>query len=118
MEVLVALTILSLCLAIIYSVFSVGLRGRRAAEDYEQATQLAESKLDSVGVDEPIQEGITAGQFNDRFSWRTVVAPYREIGRDESKDVRRRPMTVSVTVSWGDPDQRSVTLSTLRLVPR
>lgn len=53
-EVLVALTILSLSLAIIYSVFSVGLRGRKAAEDYEQATQLAELKLDAIGVNEAI----------------------------------------------------------------
>jgi general secretion pathway protein I len=118
-EVLVALTILSLSLAIIYSVFSLGLRGRKAAEDYEQATQLAESKLDAIGVNEAIQEGVTVGRFDDRFAWKTVVTPYREVGRDESKDIRRRPLTVTVTVSWGAPsEERAVTLTTLRLVPR
>ena len=45
-EVLVALMILSLSLAIIFSIFSVGLRGRRAAEEYEQATLLAEVKTE------------------------------------------------------------------------
>jgi general secretion pathway protein I len=118
-EVLVALTILSLSLAIIYSVFSVGLRGRKAAENYEQATKLAESKLDAIGVNEPLQEGVTVGKFDDLFAWKTVVTPYREVGRDESKDIRRRPLTVNVTVSWGEPsEERSVSLTTLRLAPR
>jgi general secretion pathway protein I len=118
-EVLVALTILSLSLAIIFSIFSVGLRGRRAAEEYEQATLLAESKLNSIGIDEPIREGDTDGRFNDRFGWKTVVTPYHEEGRDEAKDLLRRPLRVTVIVSWGDAgDEKSVTLTTLRLVPR
>ena len=118
-EVLVALTILSLSLAIIFSIFSVGLRGRRAAEEYEQATLLAESKLNSVGIDEPIRDGDTVGRFNDRFWWKTVVTPYHEEGRDEAKDLLRRPLRVTVIVSWGDAgDEKSVTLTTLRLVPR
>ena len=86
-EVLVALAILSLSLAIIFSIFSVGLRGRRAAEDYEQATLLAESKLSSLGVAEPIREGESVGRFDDRFWWKTVVTPYHEAGRDEKKDL-------------------------------
>jgi general secretion pathway protein I len=117
-EVLVALTILSLSLGIIFSVFSVGLRGKRAAEDYETATLLAESRLNSIGIDEPIREGETVGQFDDRFWWKTVVTPYHEEGRDETKDLLRRPVLVTIAVSWGEAgSEKSVTLRTLRLVP-
>jgi general secretion pathway protein I len=118
-EVLVALAILSLSLSIIFSIFSVGLRGRRAAEDYEQATLLAESKLSSLGVAEPIREGESVGRFDDRFWWKTVVTPYHEAGRDEKKDLLRRPLLVTLIVSWGEAgEQKSVRLTTLRLVPR
>ena len=118
-EVLVALTILSLSLAVIFSIFSVGLRGRRSAEEYEQATLLAESKLNSFGIDESIREGDTVGRFNDRFWWKTSVTPYHEIGRNEAKDLLRRPMQVTVTVFWGEAGaEKSVTLRTLRLVPK
>ena len=117
-EVLVALTILCISLAIIFSIFSIGLRGRQAAEDYEQATMLAESKLSSLGADEPIREGETAGRFDDRFSWKAVVTPYHEEGRSEEKD-SLKPMVVSVIVSWGeDGKNKSVALKTLRLVPK
>jgi hypothetical protein len=115
----VALTILSLSLAIIFSVFSVGLRGKRAAEDYETATLLAESRLNSIGIEETIREGQTVGRFNDRFWWKTIVTPYHEVGRDETKDLLRRPVLVTVAVSWGEAgNEKSVTLRTLRLVPR
>ena len=118
-EVLVALTILSLTLAIIFSVFSKGLRGRRTAEEYEQATLLAESKLSSIGVVEPIREGRTIGRFNVRYWWATQVTPYQEAGRNKSQDLLSQPMTVTVTVSWGQgQDSKSVSLTTLRLVPR
>jgi general secretion pathway protein I len=118
-EVLVALTILSLSLTIIFSVFSVGLRSRRAAEEYEQATLLAESKLNSIGVDEAIREGEIVGRFNGRFRWKTVVTPYHEQGRNDAKDLQARPVVVTIVVSWGDAgDEKSVTLTTLRLLPR
>jgi len=117
-EVLVALTILAISLAIIFSIFSVGLRGRRAAENYEQATMLAESKLSSLGADEPIREGETVGRFDNRFWWKTVVTPYHEAGRNEDKDTLK-PLVVTVTVLWGDGgENKSVSLKTLRLVPR
>jgi general secretion pathway protein I len=117
-EVLVALTILCISLAIIFSIFSVGLRGRRAAEDYEKATMLAESKLSSLGADEPIREGETVGRFDDRFWWKTVVTPYREAGRNEEKDALKA-LVVSIIVSWGDgAETKSVALKTLRLVQR
>jgi general secretion pathway protein I len=117
-EVLVALTILAISLAVIFSIFSVGLRGRRAAENYEQATMLAESKLSSLGADEPIREGETVGRFNNQFWWKTVVTPYHEEGRNEDKDTLK-PLVVTVMVSWDDGSEtKSVTLKTLRLVPR
>jgi general secretion pathway protein I len=118
-EVLVALVILSLSLAIIFAGFSTSLRSKRVAEDHQQATLLAESKLNSVGVERPLQEGVTVGRFDDRFRWKVEVAPYHEEEMDQTQDLEKLPLVplvVTVTVSWGDPgDERSVSLTTLRL---
>ena len=117
-EVLVALTILSLSLAIIFAGFSDGLRGRRTAEDYQRATALAESKLNSMGIETILQEGHTEGRFNEHFRWEATVSPYHE----ESRNVENKyqtPMVLTVTVLWPDKrEERSVSLTTLRLVAR
>jgi general secretion pathway protein I len=118
-EVLVALTVLSLALAIIFAGVSQNLRSRRAALHYQQAMLLAESKLASIGLETPLQEGELAGAFSDQFRWRTLVTPYHEEGRTEQDTAPVRPLVVTVTVLWGSAgDERSVSLSTLRLAPR
>jgi len=118
-EVLVALVILSLSLTIIFAGFSSGLQGKRAAQDYQQATLLAESKLNAEGVEGPLKEGITVGRFDNRFRWKVEVAPYAERGMEQADSVVKPvlvPFVVTVTVSWGDrSDERSVSLATLRL---
>ena len=119
-EVLVALTILSISLAVIYAGLSSNVEGRRVSIDHQQATLLAESKLNSLGIETPLAEGRTAGRFDNRFRWNTVVAPYSEDGEDGEKDLEEgqtRPVQVIVTVTWGEPNsERSVSLRTLRLL--
>jgi general secretion pathway protein I len=117
-EVLVALTIAAVSLAIIFNVFSVALGSRMASKEYGQAILLAEAKLDSIGVEEPFREGNTVGRFDDQFWWKTIVTPYHEAGRDETRDWLRRPLLVAVTVFWDRPRGGSVTLTTLRLMAK
>lgn len=117
-EVLVALTILSLSLAIVFAGFSDGLRGRRTADDYQRATALAESKLNSMGIESTLHEGHTEGRFNDRFRWEAAVSPYQEDDRNVENKYQT-PMVLTVTVFWPDKrEERSVSLTTLRLVAR
>jgi general secretion pathway protein I len=117
-EVLVALTILSLSLAIIFAGFSEDLRGRRTAEDYQRATALAESKLNSMGIETSLQEGHTEGRFNGRFRWEAAVSPYHEEGRNV-ENTYQTPIVLKVTVFWPEKGQeRSVSLTTLRLIAR
>jgi general secretion pathway protein I len=116
-EVLVALAIVAVSLSVIFAAFSAGLRGRRTAEDYEQATMLAQSKLNTVGVVAPLQQGKTSGEFNDRYRWTVTVKPYEERGQTSPKPAQDRALVVVVTVSWNDANhERSVSLQTLRLV--
>jgi general secretion pathway protein I len=118
-EVLVALVVLSLALAVIFSGVSEALRSRRAALHYQQAMLLAESKLASIGLETPLQEGEFSGDFSDQFHWRALVTPYHEEGREEPDQAPVRALVVTVTVLWGPAgDERSVSLSTLRLAAR
>ena len=120
MEVLVALTILALSLTIIFSGLSDGLRGKQTAANYQRAVVLAESKLSSMGVESTLQEGHATGDFDRQFRWESVVTPHHEEGRNEDSRPQTPParrFVLTVTVRWGAKgDERSVSLSTLRLV--
>ncbi len=122
-EILVALIILGLSLGVIMQIFSAGLDRARKTEARAIAVQLAESKLAAVGVEEPLTEGETDGQFDDKYRWRVLVQPYRPAGDDGGANETRvlvHAFAVNVRVFWSGGgaggDDSAVSLSTIRLV--
>lgn len=116
-EVVVAFAILALALGVFLRVFSGGLGNARISEDYTMATLLAQSKLAAVGIEEPLTEGEAEGRIDGRFRWRIVVRPWAE--DPPAEEAPLRAYDVAVAVFWGKADEeRSVSLSTLRLAPR
>lgn len=133
-EVLVALAVLGLSLGVIMQIFSAGLDRARKTEARAIAVQLAESKLAAVGVEEPLTEGMTSGEFDNRFRWRVLVQPYEPAGGEADGDepgggnetkVLVRAYAVNVRVFWGGSEgggqgdggnDGTVSLSTIRLV--
>lgn len=117
LEVLVAFVILSISLGVLLQVFATGLRNAGTADDYTQATLYAESILAAIGRETPLNEGQHSGPINDRFSWRSTVAPYTDDMPDPEK-THVRAYRVEVEVFWdGLVQTRSVMLETLRLTP-
>lgn len=117
LEVLVAFVILSISLGVLLQVFATGLRNAGTADDYTQATLYAESILAAIGKETPLSEGQHSGPINDRFSWRSTVAPYTDDMPDPEK-THVRAYRVEVEVFWdGLAQTRSVMLETLRLTP-
>ncbi|HRF63385.1 MAG TPA: type II secretion system protein [Candidatus Competibacter sp.] len=117
LEVLVAFVILSISLGVLLQVFATGLRNAGTADDYTQATLYAESILVAIGRETPLSEGQHSGPINDRFSWRSTVAPYTDDMPDPEK-THVRAYRVEVEVFWdGLAQTRSVILETLRLTP-
>lgn len=117
LEVLVAFVILSISLGVLLQVFATGLRNAGTADDYTQATLYAESILAAIGRETPLSEGQHSGPINDRFSWRSTVAPYTDDMPDPEK-THVRAYRVEVEVFWDSLAQtRSVMLETLRLTP-
>ena len=119
LEVLVAFAVLAVALGAAMEIFSTGLRSARAAHGYTIATLLAESRLESVGVEDQLSEGETSGAWDNGYRWRVDVRPYEL--EDDELDTPTLPDAFAVTVTvWRDGagTAGSVTLTTLRLVPR
>ena len=68
LEVLVAFTILAMLLAALFQVFSAGLHAARSGDRYTRATVIAQSQIAALGVESPLQEGITSGTTDGSFS--------------------------------------------------
>ncbi|MDJ0944592.1 MAG: type II secretion system protein [Kiloniellales bacterium] len=112
-EVLIAFTIFAFSFGAILQVFSSGARNAGVARAYAVALGHAQSQLERLGIEEPLETGQSSGVLDGGMAWRLEVAPYEE---QPSEDSLLRAFLVKATVTWRDGGQeRAVTLSSLRL---
>jgi prepilin-type N-terminal cleavage/methylation domain-containing protein len=112
LEVLVAVTILGLALVTLMQLTSHGLRLLRHADDYQQATLVADRVARAVDV---VREGVASGR-DGAFLWERRVALV-EVPEQLTPGAGPKPRlySLSIAVRWGG--SRSLELATLRAVP-
>jgi general secretion pathway protein I len=115
LEVLVALLILSVSLAVLLAAFSQGLAYARENTTEAAARTLAQSLLAQAQAAPNPAFGDSVGQ-SAALHWRVHIAPYGN-GSDQTA-WQQRAQQIDATVSWNyDGRARTVSLSTLRLAP-
>jgi general secretion pathway protein I len=115
-EVLVALTILSISLGVLLAVFLQGLDRAHETRDEASARALAQSLLVQANAAANPAIGGSAGKTNN-FFWRVRVLPFGS-AQDQAAWQEGAGQIVA-TVSWrGAGGMRSISLSTLRLLPK
>jgi len=115
-EILVAFMILAMSLTVIFRIFSGGLRNIALSDDYARAVLVAESQLSAIGVSEPLERGVTSGEWDARFRWQRVVEQYRPWAEEKELSVPLLAYTVTVKVDWEHAGRtRQVKLSSVRL---
>lgn|SRR5215510_445024 len=77
-ETLAAFTALTLVLIVLLAGLSHVARGSRDAEAMREALRLAQSKLDGLGVTEPLIPGESTGRFGNGFEWRLRIREVRK----------------------------------------
>lgn len=116
-EVLVAFLILAFSLGALFNLFSGSLRSVSQGGEYAHATALARAQLARIDADGIEGQGTEAGEEDGGYRWQAEIAPLPEsVAAFGEGDFE--PLAVTVTVSWGARDDRSVALSTVRLAPR
>jgi general secretion pathway protein I len=115
-EVLVALTILSISLAALLAIFTEGLDRARESRNEAAARVLAQSLLAQAKVSPNPSMGDSGGRING-YLWHMRVLPFGSVA--DRASWQADAAEVSARVSWlGDGGMRSITLSTLRYIPR
>jgi general secretion pathway protein I len=115
-EVLVALTILSISLAVLLSIFTQGLDRAGESRNEAAARALAQSLLAQAEIVPDPSMGSSNGRSNN-LMWNLRVAPY-----GSTADIaawQESVAEITATVSWrGERRTRSISISTLRLLPK
>lgn len=115
-EILVAFMILALSLSVIFRIFSGGLRNVALSEDYARAVLVAESQISVTGISEPLEYGVTSGEWDSRFRWERVVEHYQAWEQDKELVTPLQAYRVTVNVDWEHGGRtRQITLSSVRL---
>ena len=123
LEVLIALAISAIALGILGALVESGLGIVGHAEEYIEATQRAQSRLEQVGAAIPLVPGEQSGDDGGGFSWDvTIAAPTTEAApaAPAPAGLLARPALYDVTVriGWGKgTGARNVVLRTQRVGP-
>jgi len=119
-EVMAAFMVFSLLFGVTLQILSTAVGNTRMSAEYTQAALWAQSKLDSAGLEEMLEPGVTEGRFDERFAWTMAVeetAVVDERGLDALAD--ELPIAlyhVRLTVYWGEDGRRQAEFETLRSV--
>jgi general secretion pathway protein I len=98
METLVAMTILSIALAIVFQQFSGALNAAYVSEAYTRAVWHAREKMDELLLRDAPGPGEEEGDFGDGYRWRCRVEAV-ELDAPPAPDAVA-PLTITVWVNW------------------
>lgn len=119
LEVLVAFAILALSLGVLMQIFSRAMNATALSETYTRAAALAESKLNSVGADIPLEEGVHSGDPEDGMDWIVHIELYDFNAGPLawlSENQQVQPYRITAVASWpSNAGARRVVLRSLRL---
>lgn len=118
-EVIVALAIAALGLALLMVASGDGTRNARTADAYIEAAQRAQSRLAQVGIVLPLKQSSYSGDDGNGFRWRVRIGPPLTQAASSQEGAKMMGLfSVDVTISWNEYGQdRSMTLHSERLGP-
>jgi len=72
-EMVAAFLVFAIAIGVLMQVLASSMHSTRQSSDYTMAALWAESKLDTIGVGDPIEIGSTNGRFDDSYSWQLEI---------------------------------------------
>ena len=124
LEVMLAFVIFALSFATVLEIMAGSMRSvRRASEDTEVAL-FAQSIMDLVGTEIPVEEGEFSGTGMDRYQWRLGIYLYDATDVDTQTQTQVLAEMSGIELYWVDLDidwdtgrrQRNVHFSTIRSI--
>lgn len=120
LEVLVAFVIFALSFSVVLEIIAGSMRSTVRARDYSEAALLAQSLMERVGSELPLEAGAFQGETEDGFTWVIEISDFEGINEDTrtlelAEMVNARLYWVDLNLKWGDGRrERDVKFTTIR----
>jgi general secretion pathway protein I len=116
-EVLVAFVILGMVMAVIMRINATSLRNHDVSKAYLQAVRIAESRMESEGLDASAPTISRSGQEPGGIRWEFYRQPYLGWNEERLQGLRATPVEERISVSWGEePNARQLSFSRINLL--
>jgi len=122
LEMLLAFVVFSLGFATVLEIMSGSMRNTMRARHYSEVALTAQSLMDQVGLEIPLEDGFGAGGKSGEYEWELEIHNY--VNSEENiHSVELAEMTsvvllqVDLVISWGKPPrEQSRHFTTIRSV--
>ena len=114
-ETLVAFTIATVSLSIIFQIYAKGATASILAAEYVHALAIAESRLARVSGSEGLEQRYQRGREDNKYDWEVLLENYITTKPDTDAPSRYELVLVEARVSWQSQGKtRRVELQTLK----
>ena len=116
LEILIAFVVMALVVGSLLRLFGTSVRNVTLTEEYSFAVQVAESRMQAVGAEIPVEKGSVDGEERGTgYRWAVTMEPVELDEEQETFSLSIQPYQVNVVVSWDSAGkQRQFVLSSLR----
>ena len=120
LEVLLAFVVFALSFTIVMEILSGSIRNTVRAREYTEAALVAQSVMDQLGLDFPVEQGANYSGESGDYQWEVSIFRYEEVAQN-MHSIELGELTgiellqIDLFISWGEPPQvKSNSFSTVR----
>ena len=112
-EILVAVSVLTISLVVIFQLFSGGLKSRKLSEQYARGVFHAREKMAEILLTPVLSEGETQGEFEDAYEWQAVIT--RVVSGDDEEKLPVNLLNIKIRINWREGEkEKSFVIDTLK----
>ena len=121
-EVLLAFVVFAISFTVVLEILSGSMRNTARAKDYTEVALIAQSVMDEVGLEVPLESGAASNGESGDYQWELRISPYTgDTGQDKGVDLSAMTgielLEIEVTIDKkDDPRQQSDRFSSVRAV--
>jgi len=75
-ELLAAFLVFAVGFAVLMELAASGLKQARSSAELSEAALWAQGKMDTLGIEEPIEVGGDSGEFNKKYRWELAITEW------------------------------------------